>query len=539
MLLFSAFLVSLVVTMALIPALMRVADRLSVMDTPNERKMHAGAIPRIGGMAMVIGACLPILLWLPYTNTVMAFLLSLLILLVFGAWDDSKELNYRIKFLGQFLAALVIVFWGDVNLAVFPFTGMDPVSSYLSVPVTIIFIVGVTNAVNLSDGLDGLAAGVALLSLAAIALLAKLANGGVIVLASFAVAGTIFGFLRYNTYPARIFMGDTGSQFLGFTIGVLSVMLTQQVNTALNPLLPLFLVGLPIIDTLFVMVKRISEGRSPFSADRTHMHHRLLSLGMAHYEAVSVIYVSQLALLLAAFVLRYQADIVVLLVYLGLTAFILGGLLLLQHRQTNVGWKRLTWHVARLDSSNKVRIYALGLISCGVPLYLLIGAFVLTDVPTDIALGSLILLFILLLRLVWSQQLRMVPLRLLVFPGIAFVLYLMQRDMAVAELLPSVVKSGLLFVLLVLMLFVIRSTKDQVFQTTPTDLLVVALAGGVGILHEQGMVQATFIPLVLGIVVLFYAAELIMRNMRKAWNCFTLGMIAVLALLSSSLIYKI
>lgn len=125
MLLFSAFLIALVVTMALIPPLMRFAVRLSVIDIPDERKVHTGAIPRVGGMAMVVGACLPMLLWLPHTSTVMAFLSALVILLVFGAWDDSSELDYRIKFLGQFLAVFIIVFWGKVNIAVFPFAGMS------------------------------------------------------------------------------------------------------------------------------------------------------------------------------------------------------------------------------------------------------------------------------------------------------------------------------------------------------------------------------------------------------------------------------
>jgi len=471
MLLFSAFLVALVVTMALIPPLMRVADRWSVVDIPNERKIHTGAIPRIGGMAMVVGACIPILLWLPHTDTVFAFLTALLILLVFGAWDDSSELDYRLKFIGQFLAVFVIVFWGNVNIAVFPFAGMDPVPTYLSIPVTIVFLVGVTNAVNLSDGLDGLAAGVALLSLAAIALLANLAGGDVIVMASFVVAGTIFGFLRYNTYPARIFMGDTGSQFLGFTVGVLSIMLTQQVSTALNPLLPLFLVGLPIVDTLFVMTRRISEGRSPFAADKTHMHHRLLSLGMAHYEAVSIIYVSQLAFLLTAFLLRYQVDSVVFAAYLGLTGLMLGGLLLLQAQQPSVNWGRITRNIARLDSSNRTRGLALGIINCGVPVYLLAGTLMLSRVPADIALSSLILLIILVIRLVWAKHLRFLSLRLLIFPSIAFAVYLINRDPVVTALLPQVVSVGLLITLFVLMLLVIRSTKDQTFQTTPTDLL--------------------------------------------------------------------
>jgi len=536
MLLFSAFLVALVVTMALIPPLMRMAVRYSVVDTPNERKVHTGVIPRIGGVAMVIGACLPIILWLPHSSTVMAFLTALLILLVFGAWDDSKEIDYRLKFLGQFLAVFVIVFWGKVNIAVFPFTGMDPVPTFLSIPVTIIFLVGVTNAVNLSDGLDGLAAGVALLSLAAIALLANRANGDVIVSASFVVAGTIFGFLRYNTYPARTFMGDTGSQFLGFTVGVLAIMLTQQVNTALNPWLPLFLVGLPIIDTLFVMTLRISEGRSPFAADKTHMHHRLLSLGMAHYEAVSVIYVSQLIFLLAAFLLRYQADIVVFLSYLGLTGLMLGGLLLLQVRKPDIDWERLTRHIVRMDRSGRASNFALGTISCGVPAYLLAGSLALSSVPTDISISSLVLLVIFLIRLVWSKHLRFVSLRLLVFPSIAFAVYLILRDPAVTVWLSPVVNIGLLVVLMALMLFVIRSTKDQTFQTTPTDLLVIALAGGMGVLHQEGMMEAALVPVVLGIVVLFYAAELIMRHMQKTWNCFTLGVLAVLAVLSLNLL---
>lgn len=536
MLLFSAFLIALVVTMALIPTLMRMADSLSVLDTPNERKVHSVAIPRVGGMAMVVGACIPMVLWLPHTTQFVAFLVALLVLLFFGAWDDRKELDYRLKFAGQFLAVCVMVFWGKLSIAVFPFFGMDPVPSYMSIPVTIIFLVGVTNAVNLSDGLDGLAAGIALLSLGAVALLAKLASGEDMILACFIVAGTIFGFLRFNTYPARVFMGDTGSQFLGFSIGVLSIMLTQQVSTALNPLLPLFLIGLPIIDTLFVMIKRIREGRSPFVADKSHLHHRLLGMGWAHYEAVSVIYVTQLLFLLTAFLLRYQTDAVVFLAYLALAGLTLGGLLFLEHTTVTWKWVRLTGQVTKLERSRKARHRALTAIGCGVPAYLLLGALVLPEVPVDISIGSLLLLIILLCRLVWAERLRFIPLRLLVFPTCAFAVYLVHRDEAVMALLPPVLRIALLVILLALMLFVIRSTKEQTFQTTPTDLLVIVLAGGVGVMYQQGMVEATLVPVVLSIVVIFYAAELVMRHMQRTWNCFTLGMAAVLALLSSGLI---
>jgi UDP-GlcNAc:undecaprenyl-phosphate GlcNAc-1-phosphate transferase len=536
MLLFSAFLLALVITMVLIPPLMRVAGRLSFVDQPNERKVHTGAIPRIGGMAMVVGACIPIVMWLPRDATVESFLTGLLVLLVFGAWDDSCELDYRLKFIGQFLAVALVVFWGDITIAVFPFAGIDPVPAWLSLPVTVIFLVGVTNAVNLSDGLDGLAAGVTLLSLGAIALLAKLAGGSGIVVTCFVIAGTIFGFLRYNTYPARVFMGDTGSQFLGFTIGVLAIMLTQQANTALNPWLPLFLVGLPIVDTLFVMTKRIREGRSPFAADRSHMHHRLLTMGLAHYEAVSVIYVTQLTFLLVGFLLRYHGDITVLSAYLGLMALVLGGIRLLQYRKPDLKWGRLTRHVTRLDNSQTARRWAIGLIRCGVMLYLLTGVLFLPKVPTDIGVGSLIVLIILMIRMVWADHLRFISLRLLAFPAIAFALYLMHGYHAIIDLLPPALRIGLLVVLLALMLFVIRSTKDQIFQTTPTDLLVISLAGGVGILYQQQMIEATLVPVVLSIVVFFYAAELVMRHMKATVNCFTLGLVAVLTLLSLRLL---
>lgn len=537
MVLFSAFLVALVVTMALIPPLMRVAERLSVMDTPNERKVHTEALPRIGGVAMVAGVCVPFVLWLPHSATVMAFLYALLVLLMFGAWDDCKELDYRLKFLGQFLAVFIIVFWGKVGIVVLPFAGMDPVPYWLAIPVTVLFLIGVTNAVNLSDGLDGLAAGVSLLSLGAIALLAKLADDYTTITACFVIAGAIFGFLRYNTYPARIFMGDTGSQFLGFTIGVLAIILTQQVNTALNPWLPLFLVGLPIVDTLFVMGKRISEGRSPFAADKNHMHHRLLSIGLAHYEAVSVIYVTQAVFLLTAFILRYHGDVVVLLAYLGLVGVALGGLLLLQYTKPAVEWQRLSKHVVWLDNNSaRVRRWSVTAIQCGIAAYLLSGVLILSKIPVDIAISSLILLVILLIRLFWAERLRFLSLRLLVFPTVAFVAYLMHRDQAVMDLLPPALLISLLVILLVLMLLVIRSTKDQTFQTTPTDLLVIALAGGVGVLYQRGMIETSQAPVVLSIVVLFYAAELVMRHMRQTWNCFTVGIVLVLMLLSLRLL---
>jgi UDP-GlcNAc:undecaprenyl-phosphate GlcNAc-1-phosphate transferase len=468
--------------------------------------------------------------------TLVAVFLALVVLLIFGAWDDSRDLDYRLKFLGQFAAVFIVVLVGDIKIAVFPFAGFEPVSDLLSIPVTILFLVGITNAVNLSDGLDGLAGGVSLLSLCAIALLAYLGEGQDIVLICFAVAGAIFGFLRYNTYPAQVFMGDTGSQFLGFMIGVLSIVLTQKSNTALNPVIPLFLVGLPIIDTIFVMVKRLSEDRSPFSPDKNHIHHRIMALGMAHYETVVIIYLTQIGFVISAILLRYQSDLLVLACYLVLSGTLLGALLFAKERQWNAKHSRLSNYIGGLTKSVRAQRFSVNAIQCGLVLYLVFGCAVCAQVPADLNITAFFLLIILLARLVWADRLRFVPLRLLVFPTIAFAVYLMHNDARTLEIMPLELRAGLLVALLFLMLFAIRYTKNDSFQTTPTDLLVIAVAGGVGVLYERQIVDVALIPVMVGIVILFYAAELVMRQMRNCWNCFTVGMVAVLALLSVRLV---
>ena len=178
---------------------------------------------------------------------------------------------------------------------------------YIAIPFTVLIIVGVTNAINLSDGLDGLAGGMSLLIFCCIAYLAHLEGESTIVLVSACLAGAIFGFLRFNTYPATIFMGDSGSQFLGFSAVVLSLMITQG-RTPLSPLLPLVILGFPILDTVIVMAERVAERRPIFSADKNHLHHRLIRLGFFHTEAVTAIYVIQAFLVVAAIFLKYHSE---------------------------------------------------------------------------------------------------------------------------------------------------------------------------------------------------------------------------------------
>ena len=211
---FFSFITSLFICMALIPPLQLNAGRWSFMDLPGERKVHANPIPRIGGMAFGFGTLLSILFWVPQDPIIAPVLVSALIILGFGIWDDRANLNYRSKLVGQLVAVFVVVVIGQIRFEQIPFFYQEEAPLWLTVPLTIIFLVGASNAVNLSDGLDGLAGGLAFLSFAGIAYLSYLSHDLTILVLASGFLGGLLGFLRYNTYPARIFMGDAGSQLL-------------------------------------------------------------------------------------------------------------------------------------------------------------------------------------------------------------------------------------------------------------------------------------------------------------------------------------
>jgi UDP-GlcNAc:undecaprenyl-phosphate/decaprenyl-phosphate GlcNAc-1-phosphate transferase len=320
--LFYAFLTAIAVSIALIPLLMRFAVHLNMIDEPGTRKVHELAIPRCGGVGIALGALIASVLYVPMQQELLSLILSSNVIIVLGLLDDRFELSYKWKFAGQFVAVVGVIM-GGIKLSFLPFAGLDAVTSYLTIPLTVIFAIGVVNAVNLSDGLDGLAAGIMLMTFAAIAFLAVDGNGTNVAVIAFAVAGGIAGFLWFNTHPAVVFMGDTGSQFLGFMAVFLTIFLTQNINQTLNPALPLLLLGLPILDTLTVMVRRIRAGRSPFMPDKTHIHHRFMQYGFTHAEAVGVIYLLQGVFLASALAFRYSSDFLVLGAYAAISASIL------------------------------------------------------------------------------------------------------------------------------------------------------------------------------------------------------------------------
>jgi UDP-GlcNAc:undecaprenyl-phosphate GlcNAc-1-phosphate transferase len=319
------FIVAMIVTMALVPLLMKHAGALRVLDAPNARKVHRTPIPRVGGIAMMVGTVLGLLPWLLQgSSTLIAVMLAAGIVFVFGVADDRADLSAPVKFTGQLLAIAVVIGFGGVMIDSYSIVVRHDLPAWFGVPLTVLFMLGVTNAINLSDGLDGLAGGTTLLSLVALGALAFSIDFVDVAVIAFVIAGAVLGFLRFNTFPARIFMGDGGSQFLGFMVAVLAVMFTQHDTVALSPAVPLLLLGLPVVDTLMVMAQRAREGRPLFSADRRHVHHKLLDLGFDHTEAVVVIYGIQALFFLAAWFMRYQPDPLIVGVFASLAIGVVG-----------------------------------------------------------------------------------------------------------------------------------------------------------------------------------------------------------------------
>lgn len=333
--LFLAFVVALAVTAALIPVLARWAPAIGLTDAPGPRKVHSVPVPRIGGVAMAAGILITIAATLALTPTVRGLLAGYSVLLFFGIWDDRVSLGYRTKFLGQVIAVGLCMIIGDVHVGNLMIGDVDVLPPAVSALITFLFLIGITNAVNLADGLDGLAGGLVLLCLCAIAVIAAASGNSTVTAIALIEAGAVLGFLRYNTHPARIFMGDAGSQMLGFSVGALALLATQGEASPLSAALPLLLLGLPIMDTVTVMLTRMRAGKSPFAADKNHLHHRLLALGFAHREAVLIIYIMQVGLVLLAYFLRFETDLDVIIAYCVFAATVLG----LLHRASQSGWR--------------------------------------------------------------------------------------------------------------------------------------------------------------------------------------------------------
>lgn len=296
---FLVFFIAACSTFIMTPVVKKIAVKIGAMDVPkDDRRVHKTPIPRLGGLAIYVGFVVSVLLIVPMNKVLLGMLAGGTLMVIMGVVDDIKPLPAKVKLAGQLVCALILVFAG-LRIGKFSIPLLDEHYIYLgilSVPVTLFWVVGITNTVNLIDGLDGLAAGVstiAALSLSYVAYV-HIDDTGVIgittVMMTLAIAGASIGFLPYNFNPAKIFMGDTGSLFLGYILSAISIYGFVKGATALATVIPVIVLGLPIFDTTFAILRRAKNGRPIMEPDKGHLHHRLLSMGMGQKRTVLILY---------------------------------------------------------------------------------------------------------------------------------------------------------------------------------------------------------------------------------------------------------
>jgi UDP-GlcNAc:undecaprenyl-phosphate/decaprenyl-phosphate GlcNAc-1-phosphate transferase len=541
--LFLAFVVALSVTAALIPVLMHWAPTIGLTDAPGPRKVHSIPVPRVGGLAMAVGLLLPTLITVELTPSVRGLLLGLSVLLLFGLWDDRVNLGYRTKFAGQVMAAGLCMIVGNVHIGALMIGSVIVLPQAVSIFITFVFLIGITNAVNLADGLDGLAGGLVLLCLCAIALFATMSGNLPVAKMALIEAGAVLGFLRFNTHPARIFMGDSGSQMLGFSVGALALLATQGETCPLSAALPLLLLGLPIMDTLTVMTTRIRAGRSPFSADSNHLHHRLLALGFAHREAVLLIYMMQVALVLLAYSLRFESDSDVLIAFCVFAGVVLG----LLRRAAHVGWR-----LSHLGDSGGIRRYingftpparvpalALGVMTTCLVVYATTVLASSRHVGVDLGLMCLGMLIVLLLLSTWKakRSLRWFE-RIATYISVVLLVYLDQTMPNKPPLLTTLSWTCVgITGAAALVRFWLSPTRR--FELTTLDLIVLFIALVLPNLPGSIALPADLPGGIAKAVILLYVVEMLLtidlkRLMPRMFLAVTLAVIAGRALLSFS-----
>jgi UDP-GlcNAc:undecaprenyl-phosphate GlcNAc-1-phosphate transferase len=316
-------------SLIMVPFLRKWALEKDIVDRPGGRKKHLNVTPRLGGIAIGMSFLFAMLVFVDMTKEIRGILAGLMVIFFTGLVDDLVGISAKRKFAGEIVGALVAIIVGDLYLSdmgnLFGY-GKVILPAWLAIPFTVFAVVGVVNALNLIDGLDGLSGGVSVIALAAFFLLAFHDVNLPVMVMSAGLLGALLGFLKYNFFPARIFMGDAGSLIVGFMLAVIAIHLTQQQGSTVSPIAPLIILGIPIIDTIRVMGKRMVRGQSPFSADRTHIHHRFLDLGFEHRITVIVIYGLSLFWGTVAILFHEWEGYVLFVSYLALSAIFYLGL---------------------------------------------------------------------------------------------------------------------------------------------------------------------------------------------------------------------
>lgn len=531
---------SIFLTISLVPLFSRLSIRLHAMDIPDHRKVHERSMPRLGGVSMALGVFITALIILPKNDFLNAFLIGSAIIVLFGFIDDLTGLGYKSKFAGQIMGALIVIFYGKVRIVTLGtlIPSSLCLSDWSSFLLTFVLIVGVTNAINLSDGLDGLAGGICLLIFSCIAYLAYKEGMVTLLLLAVSMVGVIFGFLRFNTYPATIFMGDTGSQLLGFSGIVLAIKLTQE-SFSLSPVLPLILFGFPILDTLTVMSQRITEGRSPFMADKNHLHHKFLGLGFFHTEAVFLIYIIQSILVTFALFFSSSSDRLLLAGYVIFSTVILVSFLIAE---------RSGYRIKRYDIIDKVFKGKLSVLkkrvilirSCflivklGLPALVLFTAFIPHTIPEYFSFLAGIFGILIASSYIFKKKWLGDTLRVTMYFTIPPLVYLGEKN-AVTWMTHQYTLTYDLC-LLILTFFVILTLKftrrKEGFKVSTMDFLIIFIVLMVPILPDQRIQSYHVGMLASEIIALFFSYEVLVGELRGELDSLSLAALATFCVIT-------
>ncbi len=316
-----------IISFAATPIVKSFANHVGAIDVPKDgRRMHTQPIPRLGGLAIFLGFLLSVVIFAKISREVQGILLGSVVIVIVGVIDDIVPLPAWLKFIVQIFAALIAVFHGVViniisNPAIWSATDYL-VFGYFSIPVTVLWIVAITNSVNLIDGLDGLAAGVSAISSFTMMIIAIVVADLNVAIIMAALAGSCIGFLPYNRNPAKIFMGDTGALLLGYVLATVSIIGLFKLYAVISFVIPFL--GLPLFDTIFAFLRRILSGKNPMSPDRGHFHHRLIDMGFSQKQAVAIAYAISGILGLCAVVIATNGEIKAIIL---LAAFFIAGVI--------------------------------------------------------------------------------------------------------------------------------------------------------------------------------------------------------------------
>ncbi|WP_411343983.1 MraY family glycosyltransferase [Paenibacillus sp. WLX1005] len=295
------FVLALVLALVLTPLVKKFAVKIGAVDVPNARKVHTRIMPRMGGLGIFLAFTIAFLVVLPFlpfdlpardANFMKAFFTAGAIIILIGVLDDRFELSAKVKLGGQLAAACIVVFGYGIRVDFLDIPFQDnyfSLENWISIPLTILWIVGVTNAINLIDGLDGLAAGVSAIAIGSIFTMSLIMGNYPVAVLCVLLLGAIVGFLYFNFHPAKIFMGDTGSLFLGFSLAMLSLLGFKQI-AVVSFITPLIIIGVPLSDTFFAIIRRWVHKKPIFAPDKGHLHHCLRELGLSHRQTVLLIY---------------------------------------------------------------------------------------------------------------------------------------------------------------------------------------------------------------------------------------------------------